>query len=109
MYHLLLEYKAGDLNIFKELKSQYEAEEWIEKREELFLKLPKYLHIEQLYKEEKLYDRLLELVLKSQGRYAVQEYENILKKYYPEEILDKYKMEVMKMAMYMGDRKNTNK
>lgn len=43
-------------------------------------KLPPNAHIDRLYKEEKLYDRLLAYVLKSSGLYAVQSYENVLKK-----------------------------
>ena len=40
--------------------------------------------MEKLYKEEKLYDRLLVYVLNSPGLYALQEYEKVLKKEYPE-------------------------
>lgn len=59
-----------------------------------------------MYKEEKLYDRLLAYVLKSSGLYAVQTYENVLKKEYPKQILNKYQDEVDKMASYTGNRKH---
>lgn len=36
----------------------------------------------------------------------MQEYENVLKKEYPEQILDKYKDEVNKMAVHTSDRKH---
>jgi hypothetical protein len=36
----------------------------------------------------------------------LQEYENVLKKEYPEQILDKYKDEVNKMAVHTSDRKH---
>lgn len=59
LWKLVLEYEAGNLDLYRELKKQYTADEWLVKREEIFKKLPTYAHVEQLYKEEKLYDRLL--------------------------------------------------
>ena len=106
LWKLVIEHKAGDLELYKELKKQYTADEWLVRREEVFKKLPEYAHVEILYKEEKLYDRLLLYVLNSPGLYALQEYENVLKKEYPEQILDKYKNEVNKMAVHTSDRKH---
>lgn len=105
LWQLVLEHEAGNLDLYRELKKQYTADEWIIKREEIIKKLPAYAHVERLYKEEKLYDRLLAYVLNSQGLYALQEYEKVLKKEYPEQILVKYKDEVNKMAMHTSDRK----
>lgn len=106
LWKLVLEYEAGNLDLYRELKKQYTADEWLVKREEIFKKLPTYAHVEQLYKEEKLYDRLLIYVLNSPGLYALQEYEKVLKKEYPEQILNKYKNEVNKMAVRTSDRRN---
>ena len=106
LWKLVLEQSAGDLDIYKELKAQYSEKEWLIKREELFKKLPPNAHIDRLCKEEKLYDRLLAYVLKSSGLYAVQSYENVLKKEYPKQILSKYQGEVNKMASCTGNRKH---
>ena len=106
LWKLVLEQSAGDLDIYKELKAQYSEKEWLIKREELFKKLSANAHIDRLYKEEKLYDRLLAYVLKSSGLYAVQSYENVLKKEYPKQILSKYQGEVNKMASCTGNRKH---
>lgn len=106
LWQLVLEHEAGDLDLYRELKKQYTVDEWLIKREEIFKKLPAYAHVERLYKEEKLYDRLLVYVLNSPGLYALQEYEKVLKKEYPEQILGKYKDEVNKMAMHTSDRKH---
>lgn len=106
LWQLVLEHEAGDLDLYRELKKQYTVAEWLVKREEIFKKLPAYAHVERLYKEEKLYDRLLAYVLNSPGIYALQEYEKVLKKEYPEQILDKYKDEVNKMAVHTSDRKH---
>lgn len=105
LWKLVLEYKAGDLELYRELKEQYSAEEWLIKREELFKKLPEHAHVERLYKEEKLYDRLLTYVLNSSELYALQEYEDVLEEEYPEQILGKYKDEVNKMAVHTSNRK----
>lgn len=105
LWEMVLNYEAGNLAIYRELKHQYTEEEWLKKREEVFDKLPKYAHVEQFYKEEKLYDRLLDFVLNSQGLYALQDYAEVLKKDYPEQILKKYKNEVEQMAVYTGDRR----
>lgn len=106
LWKLLLEHEAGNLDLYRELKKQYSVDEWLIKREEIFKKLPAYAHVERLYKEEKLYDRLLTSVLNSPGLYILQEYEKVLKKEYPEQILGKYKDEVNKMAMHTSDRKH---
>lgn len=106
LWQLVLEHEAGNLDLYRELKKQYSVDEWLIKREEIFKKLPAYAHVERLYKEEKLYDRLLAYVLNSPGLYAMQEYEKVLKKEYPEQILGKYKDEVNKMAMHTSDRKH---
>ena len=106
LWQLVLEHEAGDLDLYRELKKQYTEDEWVIKREKIFKNLPAYAHVERLYKEEKLYDRLLAYVLNSPGLYALQEYEKVLKKEYPEQILEKYKDEVNKMAMHTSDRKH---
>ncbi len=106
LWELVLDHEAGNLDLYKELKKQYSAEEWLVKREEIFKKLPAHAHVERFYKEEQLYDRLLEYVLNSPGLYALQEYENVLKKEYPEQVLVKYQDEVNKMALHTSDRKH---
>ena len=106
LWKLVLEHEPGDLELYRELKKQYSTEEWLVKREEVFKKLPTYANVERLYKEEKLYDRLLVYVLSSPGLYALQEYESVLKKEYPKQILDKYRDEVNKMAVHTSDRKH---
>ena len=106
LWKLVLEHEPGDLELYRELKKQYSTEEWLVKREEVFKKLPTYANVERLYKEEKLYDRLLGYVLSSPGLYALHEYESVLKKEYPKQILDKYRDEVNKMAVHTSDRKH---
>lgn len=105
LWHLITKDNPGNIESFKELKTLYSNEEWEKIREEIFSGLPKYAHVDQLYKEEKLYDRLLEYVLSTEGLYALREYEKELKDYYPEEILQKYADEVNRMATHTADRR----
>lgn len=105
LWLLLLKYKVGDVTVFQELKGLYTQEEWEDKRELIFNKLPAYAAVDKLYKEEKLYDRLLKVVLDSPGLYKLTEYEKCLKKLYPEELLNQYEMVVKNMAVHTSDRK----
>lgn len=64
---------------------------------------------EELYCEEKMYDRLLDIVLDAPGLELVIKYEEILKLKYPKELLKKYKTELSQMAISARGRKNTRK
>lgn len=105
LWKLVLEDKAGDLELYRELKKQYSGEEWVMKREELFQKLPSYASGDKLYREEGLYDRLLAFVLERPGFSALQEYAGVLKKDYSEQLVQKYREELEKMAAFTGDRR----
>ncbi len=105
LWALLLEHKIGDLEIYRELRGQYSEEEWREQRERIFTELSNNVRLTEFYKEEKLYDRLLECVLKSSGLSTLSQYADILKEKYPEQILQKYREEVDRLASGATDRK----
>lgn len=105
LWSLVLEHDVGNMELYRELRKQYSKEEWHELREKVFQKLPKHIEISKYYNEEKLYDRLLECVLKSHGLYLLNKYENVLKKQYTKQLLGKYKMELDKIASTTGTRK----
>lgn len=106
LWKLVMEYTPGNLNFFNELKKQYTKEEWFIKREKILKKLSKHACVAALYKEEKLYDRLLTFVLESRGLYLVEEYEKDLLKDYPKQILNKYEKELNEMSAHTSTRKN---
>lgn len=106
LWTLVLETDVGDMEFYRELKGQYSDTEWSEQREKIFGMLPKYTNKAEYYKEEKLYNRLLECVLKSNGLYMLEQYETVLKKNYPEQLLNKYKTELYKMSVISGNRKH---
>lgn len=104
LWQLILEQKPGDLELFRELKSQYSEAEWIIKREELFKRLPSNADIDKLYEEEKLYDKLLEYVINYPGLDALENYDIVLANDYPLQILNKYKDELNKMTIRPSNR-----
>lgn len=105
LWTLLLKYKPGNLNVFKELKALYTGEEWLDKRELVFKNLPSYVAVGELYKEERLYDRLIKIVLASAGLSMLLKYEKCLMEVYPEELLNKYEIELEDMVVHTTDRK----
>ena len=105
LWLLLVEYSANDMNIYKELRSVYSETEWLEKREVVFRELSSRSFVDDLYEEEKLYDRLLKAVLDSMGLYKLMKYETCLKELYPNDLLKKYEVTVRDMAIRTSDRK----
>lgn len=59
LWLLMLQYKAGDVAVYKELKTLYTEEEWVQKRETIFEKMLPYKDVSKLYQEDQFYDRLL--------------------------------------------------
>jgi len=104
LWQLVLKDDAGNLEIFREIKAHYQETEWKEKREQLFAALPPHSNVDRLYKEERLYDRLLEYVLRSSGLSALREYSSDLEVAYPHEVLQKYRDEVERMASRTSNR-----
>ena len=89
--------------LYKELKSQYTAGEWLTEREKVF---PHYSPLGQadLFCEEKLYDRLWE-VIKDQHINSIMSYEDVLLPKYRKEILNTYITQLNRMAVAAGGRK----
>ncbi len=106
LWQLVMEHRPGDMELYRELKGQYSEEEWIKKREEIFSGQHSRRHAAEMYREEKLYDRLLELCVNSPELYTLQNYEDLLKNEYPAQILTKNESELDKMAMHTGGRKH---
>lgn len=106
LWQLVTKDDAGNLNDFRELRQLYTEKEWQDVREELFQALPEHAHVERLYQEEELYDRLLAHVLSARGLYEVQQYQAVLKDLYPEQLLEKYTTELSQMVQRAADRRH---
>lgn len=95
---------CNNLEQFRELKNLYSVTEWETVREKVFENMPKQYNFAALYNEEKLYDRLLKIILDG-SMYYLTEYDKTLLKLYPNEILDKYEVEINKLAQTTASRK----
>lgn len=99
LFLLISLYKPGDLDLYKELKSLYPKDIWTQKREIIFDQLLGHLSLEKLYIEEKLLDRLLNILMNTNQIWKLYEYEHHLKKLYPQQLLGKYEEFVEIMAI----------
>ncbi|HLS34994.1 MAG TPA: SWIM zinc finger family protein [Bacillota bacterium] len=109
LWQLLIKYNKGDIEVFRELKSLYVEKDWLEKREFIFNELADKVNISKLYREEGLYDRLIEVVMDSYDLSMVREHEDVLKDFYPEKLLEKYEKTVRKMATLALGRQHYRK
>ena len=94
----------GDLDDYRELKSFYEEKNWPAKRENILERLSQSRYVDRIYKEEGLYDRLLDFVMNAEGLEELERYEEDLRQRYPREILEKYTEELRKLASKRGGR-----
>lgn len=101
IWMMVTEDRESDL--YKELKSQYTTDEWMTEREKIF---PHYSSSGQaaLFREEKLYDRLWN-VIKNQHIDSIMGYENVLLPKYTEEVLNAYAAQLNRMATVASGRK----
>lgn len=106
LWNLVLKNAVGNMDIYRELRQQYDEAEWCKLRENIFKSLSPSQDLAKYYKEEKLYDRLLICVEKSTGFFTLEEYADVLKNIYPEQILYKYRIELEKSSSYAGGRKH---
>ena len=98
LWKLVLELRSANIALYKELKCQYTPEEWKELREKILAIWSTNPYAAHFYVEEKLYDRLLRLVQKHRRLSEIEQYENILKKAYPAELLQLYEDMAVDMA-----------
>lgn len=108
LWNLMLIDLSNDIELFRELKSQYSNQEWLVKRELIFDAFQNSIALGTFYLEELLYDRLLDAVLNTEGIDRLQKYEKVLSPFYPKEILKKYEYEISQMAQPTTDRKRYN-
>lgn len=94
------------LELYNELKSQYAPEEWLDQREQLIQSWEKsHGDLNQIYKLEGLYDRLMKNLLENGTIYDLAAYEDILKKDYSSQLLERYQTLVEEMAVPVTNRR----
>jgi len=108
LWNLMLIDFSNDIALYKELKSHYSDQEWLDKRELIFNAFQNSIALDTFYLEEHLYDRLLDAVQNSKGIDRLQKYEKVLSPLFPKEVLNKYEYEISQMAQPTTDRKRYN-
>ncbi len=84
---LLLTKSNAGVDEYRELKTLYSSEEWQNECEKIF---GSNYHKPDFFREEKLWDRLLQYVKNSYGTFDLEKYESDLVKIYPQEVLQIY-------------------
>ena len=105
-YHKQLwELVTKDFNMdeYRDLKKLYSESEWISEREKVFKEAREW-NLAEMYFEEKLYDRLMKIILKS-SVHSLMKYDDVLGKLYPEEVIEMYEKYLNKTAVQTADRK----
>lgn len=105
LYDLVID-SGGNLTDYEELKSAYSSDEWIPIRDQLLSVLKNEHCINELYIEEKLYDKLLSNVLGSNNLDSIIRYTETLKSIYPKELLQKCKECVCREVVHTSNRSN---
>ena len=95
--------KYFNISEYRELKKLYSENEWFSEREKIFKEIYER-HLPEIYYEEKMYDKLLKIVLKS-SVYLLMKYDNVLGKLYPEEVVGMYEKYLNRTAVQTADRK----
>jgi len=107
MWKIVTQNKPGDLALFREFKTQFGTEEWLEVREKVFKSLSAYhSSLMKLYLEEGMLDRLMNEVLSTGGLHSARLYKNVLLPLYPSEYLDIYAKEAEQSAMHVSNRQH---
>ena len=95
--------KYFNIGEYRELKKLYSESEWLSEREKIFKEIDER-HLPEIYYEEKMYDKLLKIVLKS-SVYLLMKYDDVLGKLYPEEVVGMYEKHLNQTAVQTADRK----
>lgn len=100
------EYIPGDPEFFRALKKECSKNEWPEVRSSVLGKLPESHVKAELYREEKMYDKLMDYVMISKAMGDLKTYEKDLRARYPQKLLIVYEHVVREEAKHAGDRRH---
>ena len=104
--NLILFFNDTNIEDYIELKSCYLDKEWIEERDSIIEQLTPGRFLCEILETEQLYEKLIDVLLRSGDKYLLHQYTDILSEKYPEQLLQVYQETVEKQAESKGSRKH---
>lgn len=104
--NLILFFNDTNIEDYIELRSCYNDKEWIEERDSIIQQLTPGWFLCEILETEHLYEQLIDVLLRSDDKYLLHQFTDILSKKYPEQLLQVYRESVEKQAESTGSRKH---
>lgn len=104
--NLILFYDDTNLEDYIELRSLFSDKEWIKERDSIIEQLTPGRFLCEILETEQLYEQLIDVLLRSDDKYLLHQYTDILSEKYPEQLLQVYQETVEKQAESKGSRKH---
>ena len=104
--NLILFFNDTNIDDYIELRSHYNDKEWITERDSLIEQLTPGCFLCEILETEQLYGQLLDVLLRSDDKYLLHQYTDLLSEKYPERLLQIYRENVEKQAESTGSRKH---
>lgn len=104
--NLILFFNDTNIEDYIELKSCYLDKEWIKERDSIIEQLTPGRFLCEILETEQLYEQLIDVLLRSDDKYLLHQYTDILSEKYPEQLLQVYQETVEKQAESKGSRKH---
>lgn len=104
--NLILFFNDTNLEDYVELRSLFSDKEWIKERDSIIEQLTPGRFLCEILETEQLYEQLLDVLLRSNDKYLLHQYTDLLSEKYPERLLQIYRENVEKQAESTGSRKH---
>lgn len=104
--NLILFFNDTNLEDYVELRSLFSDKEWIKERDSIIEQLTPGRFLCEILETEQLYEQLLDVLLRSDDKYLLHRYTDLLSEKYPERLLQIYRENVEKQAESTGSRKH---
>lgn len=104
--NLILFFNDTNLEDYVELRSLFSDKEWIKERDSIIEQLTPGRFLCEILETEQLYEQLLDVLLRSDDKYLLHQYTDLLSEKYPEQLLQIYRENVEKQAESKGSRQH---
>lgn len=104
--NLILFFNDTNLEDYVELRSLFSDKEWIKERDSIIEQLTHGRFLCEILETEQLYEQLLDVLLRSDDKYLLHQYTDLLSEKYPEQLLQIYRENVEKQAESKGSRQH---